>query len=45
MALAKLQKTLCDKWDFIYMQAQEQLRLAINKSVTEFDLYHRMTSK
>lgn len=29
MALTKLQKMLCDKWDFIYMQAQEQVRYAV----------------
>ena len=25
-ALTKLQKMLCDKWDFIFMQAEEQVR-------------------
>ena len=25
-AFNKLQKMLCDKWDFIYMQAEEQVR-------------------
>ena len=24
--MTKLQKMLCDKWDFIYMQAQEQVK-------------------
>jgi regulator of G-protein signaling len=27
-AFNKLQKMLCDKWDFIFMQAEEQVRLA-----------------
>jgi regulator of G-protein signaling len=30
--LVKLQKTLCDKWDFICLQAQEQLRLLKEKT-------------
>ncbi|XP_064634659.1 regulator of G-protein signaling 7-like isoform X2 [Lineus longissimus] len=28
VAFNKLQKMLCDKWEFIYMQAEEQVRLA-----------------
>ena len=33
--LNKLQKMLCDKWDFIYMQAEEQVRLSKDRKKSD----------
>lgn len=34
-ALDRLQKMLCDKWEFIYMQAEEQVRLGKERKKTD----------
>ncbi|ELT89740.1 hypothetical protein CAPTEDRAFT_201452 [Capitella teleta] len=34
-SLNKLQKMLCDKWDFVYMQAEEQVRLSKDRKKTD----------